>query len=623
MVSPRLAALGDRICLAALLILLVVEFTGGIRIGEEPYRFSMTSAWRLALYTVVLVVIRHLAVPHPSLRERLIARRRARSSADWPGERLWLPPRREWLAAAALLTAASAWILREQILLIHGVPDPGDPLFSMWRLSTVAHQLAHDPLRLFDGNMYYPAENTLAYSDAVLLPGFIAAPFLWAGVPVATVYSVMCLLTFPASGLAMFLAVRTLTGRFTPALFAAILFAFYPYRFSGYSHLEKFGVFFMPVAFLLLWRVLQHGRRAEALALGLTMAGQTLWSMYFGAFLAVGLGAVAVTRWAAGHFAWRDRWKSLALAGGVAAIVVLPASVPYWQARQSVGERSRDEVAVFSASREDLITITPRSKLYRTWLPDGENGERHLFPGFSALALGAVALVPPFSPLAGAAGVGLLVSVDGSFGVGGSTFNWLYDLFPPFRAFRSPGRFSSIVGLFICLLAGLGLHRFLGRAPGTGRKAVAAAIIAFAFYELQVELKLEPVRTSAPLIYGALPDEGRAVIVNLPIPSFYNRFDFYYIYYATFHHRPILNGSSGFVPPDYEELALAAERFPDDSSIETFRKRGAEFAVLHGDFYDGTELERAVAALAKRSDVTLVATRPSPEGRIDRLYRLR
>ena len=208
----------------------------------------MTSPWRLAAYTVVLIAIRHLVVPHPSLRERLTARRRARSSATWPGERLWLPTRREWLGALVLLSVATAWILRDQILAPGGVPDLGDPLFSMWRLSTVAHQLAHDPWRLFDGNMFYPAANTLAYSDALLLPGLLAAPFLWAGVPVALVYNALVVLSFPAAGLAMFFAVRTLTGQFTPAILAALLFAFYPYRFSGYSHLEKLGTFFMPIA---------------------------------------------------------------------------------------------------------------------------------------------------------------------------------------------------------------------------------------------------------------------------------------------------------------------------------------------------------------------------------------
>lgn len=623
MTSPRWAAWGDRICLAALGLLLLIEFTGGIRISLGGVRFSMTSAWRLALYTVILVVVRHVVVPHPSLRERLAARRRARSSVAWPGERLWLPPRREWLAATAVLALATAWILRAQILALNSVPDFGDPLFSMWRLSTIAYQLAHDPWRLFDGHMFYPAENTLAYSDAILLPGLIAAPFLWAGVPVAYVYGALCVLSFPAAGLAMFLAVRTLTGQFMPALFAALLFAFYPYRFSGYSHLEKFGTFFMPIAFLLLWRVLQHGRRAEALALGLTVAGQTLWSLYLGAFLTVSLAGVAMTRWAAGHFAWRERAKSLALASGVIAIIVLPYTVPYWKAREAVGERGRGDSLVFSAAGSDLVAITPTNRMHGRWLPSSENGERHLFPGFSALVLAGAALVPPFSPLAGAAGVGLLVSIDGAFGLGGSTFTWLYDTFPPFRAFRAPGRFSAVIGLFVCLLAGLGLHRLLGRQPGRGRKAAATAIVVFAFVELQVDLQLHRVSVEPPAIYGALPDAGEAVLFDLPAPGPGNTYDFAYIYYETFHHRRLLNGTSGFTPEGYAEVVNTHFDFPNAKAIEVLRRRGADFVVLHGDFYEPDHYARIVAAAEHEPGLALVATRPSPTGREDRLYRLR
>lgn len=622
MISPRLAMWGDRLCLALLCLTLLVEFTGGIRVGEGWSRFSMTSAWRLAMYTLGFVILRHAIVPHPSLRERLIARRQARASSGWPGQRLWLPTRRDWVWAAALIGLATAWTLREQIWMLNGVPDMGDPLFSMWRLSTLAYQLVHDPWHLFSGNIFYPAADTLLYSDAILLPALMAAPLLWAGAPVAIIYGLMCVFSFFASGLTMFTLVRTLTRQFLPALLAAICFAFYPYRFSGYSHLEKLGVFFMPIALLLLWRVLQVGRRSEGIALGLTVAAQTLWSLYLGAFLAVGLAGVTIVRWAAGHFTWRERGKSLLLAALVVVAIVGPYSVPYWQVRAVVGERARFEAQVFSAEKSDLLTIDSKVRLYRGVLSGGANGERHLFPGATAMVLAGVALVPPFTPLAGAAGAGALLAVDGALGLNGTTFSWLYDGFPPFRAFRAPGRFSAVVGLFICLLAGLGLSRFLGRQPGRARQVVACSVIAFAFFELQPTLTLEPVALGPPEIYAALPDAPDAVLVDLPVPSSFNPFDFVYIYYGTFHHRRLVNGASGFTPRDYDEVVDASNAFPSQEAVDTLRRRGAQYVVLHGDFIAREDWARILADLGARSGVTLLAVRPSPRGAEDRLYRL-
>ena len=52
-----------------------------------------------------------------------------------------------------------------------------DPYFSIWRLAWVAHALATSPRHLFDANIFYPATGTLAYSDATLLEGVLAAPF--------------------------------------------------------------------------------------------------------------------------------------------------------------------------------------------------------------------------------------------------------------------------------------------------------------------------------------------------------------------------------------------------------------------------------------------------------------
>jgi hypothetical protein len=621
--SPRLAAWGDRLCLALLVLTLWVEFVGGIRFGDDWYQVRVTSVWRVAMYTAALVILRHLIVPHPSLRERLSARRRARSAAAWPGERVWLPPRREWLWAGTLFVVATAWALREQLRNITGVADLGDPLFSMWRLATIADRLAHDPLNLFNGSMFYPTPNTLALSDAILLPGLLAAPFLWLGVPVAVVYGAMYIGTFLAAGLAMFLLVRAMTRQFMPALLAGVLFAFYPYRFSSYSHLEKLGTFFMPIAFLLLWRVLQVGRRSEGLALGATLAAQALWSLYLAAFLSVSLAAVTVARWAAGHFTWRERGKSLIAAVAVFGLIGGIYTVPYWRARATVGERARFEVLAYSSSRSDLLTITPRNQLWSPVLTEGENGERHLFPGATAIVLSAAALVPPVSPLAASVAIGLAVSVDGALGLNGSSFAWLYDTLPPFRAFRAPGRFSTVVGLFVCLLAGLGMARWLGPNPGKVRQVAAACVVAFAFFELQVTLNLQAAPTTAPAIYSALPDAGEAVLVDLPIPDRFNALDFQYIYNETFHRRRILNGSSGFIPEDYSDLVEASREFPSARALDILRQRGAQYAVLHADYYSREDYARIVTELDARSGVTLVAARPSPQGAEDRLYRLR
>ena len=84
--------------------------------------------------------------------------------------RLDPPSARTCAWALVLLSVATAVMLRAQLRAYTSVPDLGDPLFSMWRLAWVAHQLPVDPRHLFDANIFHPAARTLAYSDAMLAP---------------------------------------------------------------------------------------------------------------------------------------------------------------------------------------------------------------------------------------------------------------------------------------------------------------------------------------------------------------------------------------------------------------------------------------------------------------------
>src|SRR4026208_1976540 len=77
-----------------------------------------------------------------------------------------------------LLTVIMTWP-RVRVLRTHALEDQ-DVYFNLWRLRWIAHALATAPLSLFDANIFVPERGVLAYSDAMLVEGAIAAPLLWA-----------------------------------------------------------------------------------------------------------------------------------------------------------------------------------------------------------------------------------------------------------------------------------------------------------------------------------------------------------------------------------------------------------------------------------------------------------
>src|SRR5262249_31774259 len=120
----------------------------------------------------------------------------------------------------------------------------------------VAHAAAHDPWHLFDANIFYPARNTLALSDAMLLPAILGSPLIWAGVHPVVAYNMLVLASFVASGTAMYILARELTASRIAAWFAGSVFAFVPYRFGHYPQLELLWDWPIPMALWAFHRVI-------------------------------------------------------------------------------------------------------------------------------------------------------------------------------------------------------------------------------------------------------------------------------------------------------------------------------------------------------------------------------
>src|SRR4029079_19663300 len=69
--------------------------------------------------------------------------------------------------------------------------DHQDVFFNLWRLRWIAHALSTSPGELFNGTIFEPERGVLAYPDAMLVEGVVAAPLLWAGMPPALVHNLM------------------------------------------------------------------------------------------------------------------------------------------------------------------------------------------------------------------------------------------------------------------------------------------------------------------------------------------------------------------------------------------------------------------------------------------------
>jgi hypothetical protein len=509
-------------------------------------------------------------------------------------------------------------------LLDRGVTlEIGDPLLSTWRLSWIAHQLQADPWHLYDGNIFYPEKNTLAFSDAMIVPSLMAAPLVWFGVHQLVAYNLLLLSGFALSGAAMFLLVRSTTDHTGAALVAGFVFAFLPYRYMHYAHLELQMAQWMPLCLWALHRTIRDGRLRDGLLTGLFLALQTLSSFYYGIFLAAFLIPVGIALLIGGG---RGRVspavRSLAAGAVLAAVLVGPFTRPYFTARQSVGERPVSEVEEYSARPRDYLAAHPRNTLFGGPLEGARMRERALFQGIVVPILALAALWPPLSAARVGYLLGLALAFECSLGTNGIVYPWLREHVMPFRGLRVPARMSMLVGLSLAFLVGDAVARIWRRVGSRPARVALVAAIALAIAaEYHSTLVLDEVWRSPPPIYAHLAHRPDAVLLELPLTAWEPAREPVYMYFSTFHWHRLVNGYSGFSPRWYPELLKRMRTFPDDGTVEDLRRRGVDYVIVHGAFYSPEDYRALVDRLDERRDVRLEGV-TRWERNDTRLYRL-
>ena len=500
-----------------------------------------------------------------------------------------------------------------QVIRFDSIPHHEDAFFSLWRLGWIAHALTTDPWHLFDGNIFYPERYTLAYSDGVLVEGLIALPFIQAGVPVVYVYNALVLGSFVACGLAMYLLARRLTGSTAAALLAGLVFAFAPFRFDHYYHLELLWSPWMPLAFWFAHRTVESGRPRDGVGTGLCVALQVLSSIYYGVFLATAL-VVLVPVLLAGRITTlrRRALTSFAAGAAVAALLVLPYMAPYWLARDAVGERNAGEALLYGAGPRHYLATMPDNLLMGPVTGSWGRPEKRLFPGVIAVGLLVVALWPPVTRTKLAYALVLAVAINLSFGPRGIGYEWLREHVVFYRGLRAPARLGQVALLAFAALAAIGASRLHGWLASRRRPAdaVMALLIAVVLAESLVTPRdLRSVPTAAPPAYRWLAEHRDLVIAELPMPSRHNAplHEAEFQFLSTFHWHPLLNGYSGNWSDAQVQLLDAVESFPSDASLAALEARGASHVLVHERFYGSDRYRRIRAALDAHADVELAA----------------
>jgi hypothetical protein len=519
-------------------------------------------------------------------------------------------------------------------------PDLGDPVRTAWEVAWVGHAILHQPLHLFDANVFYPHKLSLAFSDSLL--GYGPAGLFGSGTVAALVrYNLLFLFAWSLCFVGAYLLARELgLGRLGGAA-AGAAFAYAPYRVTEAGHLHVISSGGIPLALFLLFRGYRRGSHGLVLAGWLVAAWQVSLGFTLGlqfCYLLAVLAVIAAVYWWRGglripargagarqeheiHGSGPDgpaadgrsdapatgtpaarrgpliprHLLAVTLAGiAVVGVIGVYESLPYLKIAHDypTAKRTLKEVRNYSSGPAAWLAASSEN---RVWGPvtSGMRAKVHsknesvFFPGGLILALAAIGLAAPILTRRLRIGLALgvltcsLLALGLGLGGAGYPFRLLHDYAPGWDGVRVPGRVFTLGTLFYALLAGAGVQLLVGRLTPWAKRRSLASLPALVGVALAVGIVGEG---AGHLAHPVVPQPAaaeiglRGPIMDLPTDGPADRL---WQYFSTDGFYKIPQGNSTFDIYSVDDLRGGVDAFPDKASVEKLRYYGIKTVVLH------------------------------------------
>lgn len=562
--------------------------------------------------------------------------------------------KRHWIALAVILIASLVyfWPL---IVHINSYNPGGDASFNAWTMGRNHYCMMRQGCPSYaDGNIMYPHKNTMLYSEDQLSSALLTLPIFWFTHNPILPINFLTILSFALSGLFMYYLVRYMTKGKTVVLpiLAGLVFEFAPLKIIATDHLQNQSIFYLPLAVLLTLKYFDTKKRTYLLGLFLALTLQFYASWDQMVFVLITFGVLLL-----GYFASKlidfKKLATIAVVIVLASLTTLPLAVQYLhfskttQTNFDISDQLR-----YSASLSDYLIPnagTLLGKVYYYVRPHSQvnsyNPDSYSYHGVTLYVIGLMVVIASllwFKRRDGARekdykevwvisvmilvgffmSLGPLLKLKGNYlyhfkGLGTDitipTPYILVDKFIPQLDFlRSIGR-ASILCLFgLCIFLG---YFFLvmdsAKLKTRTKNIFLALLVALIFIDVlpahRVHMSPDPTayNQSIPAAYKYIKN-NKAVdnylviatddVRDYPVP--FERALSSELLWAGYTNKDMVNGSSGYVPPDYYGNYYEFIKL-DKSSVSLMHQLNIHFVLIDKSLCtnDPAIIERANALL--------------------------
>lgn len=502
------------------------------------------------------------------------------------------------------------------------ITNLGDELLIAWIHNWVLHSFITNPWDIFNANIYFPYENTLAYSDLFLITSILGVlPRVFINEPIIitnfTIISSLIFLGFSIYGLAKYIAKDSLAS-----FIAGLLVIFSPAVIDKFVHIQILAIAFVPIAILFFLKFINTKKTRYLILCMLFFVLQTLNSFLPGYFIIFSLLILFL------FYLFSNKKKALQLLNRknifillVSFLVLLPIVIPYYKVSYEFNYvRDIRETIHLALQPEDFFYSHPSSRLasiFSALQPKENFSDAEFKFGFIGFVFSVFAIVAftffvkqftkknwQENAIFTIALFGLIMSLGPFLHLFRITIHHpfpiplpyviFYYIVPGFQGMRNSSRWEMLFILAIAVIIAFVLNQVLKKVDYKKRLIIYAVIVLGIISEFNFPLHFKevPQKKDFPQVYSWLSTTSNdAVIIEMPIYTWdmqpYVMNENMREYYSTLHFREMVNGASGFSPPPWQvmvrDLLIA---FPNTRAIEKLSAMHVDYIIVHKDEYE-------------------------------------
>jgi len=446
-----------------------------------------------------------------------------------------------------------------------------DTWHGIWNIWRIKHSLMTGSSLWYTNMVLYPTGVDLTFQVQTLFNSLLSIP-LQLAFGLIPAYNILFLFSYVMSGFAMYLLADYLIGDKLAAFVAGIIYAYAPIHVhQSLVHLNIMSIEWMPLYALFMIKMFREDEMRNAVYASIFLLINSLTDLYFLVYAFVFtvlyfLYSVLTERASVTNVKF---WKRSAV---MAILFLVPFTLIHYPlicstlfASYSFASTSLRGQIRNSADLAAFFVPSPLHPLFKDFSTPifsrlGSGPGIHVYIGYTVLFMAPFAVSRLRKKVVGfwllSSTLFLVLSLGAYLRFFRQTivampYLWLYYYVPLLKNFRSTGRFNILTMLSLAVLVGFSLKTLSERLKG-GRifkrmdrfkllYVVVAALVIFEF----IPTPLPTLNADIPKIYRMIAeDEGNFAIIEVPITDSLD----VYMYYHTYHQKPIVNGHVSRTP---------------------------------------------------------------------------